>query len=160
MKFFSARLLLASLLLLPSTAALAALELSTEAFRDVEVVRKDGKKEVKRESVKKVVPGQEVIYVITYRNTGKEPAAGVVINNPVPAEMAYQSGSAQGLGSRVDVSVDGGKTFGALEALKVTGKDGKPRAAEAADVTGLRWTLLAPVKASAGGLVTYRARLR
>lgn len=154
------RIFLAFSLLLTPVFAMAALELTTEAFHEVEVVKKDGKKDVKREPLKKAVPGQEVIYVITYRNNGNKPAEKVVINNPVPPELVFRAGSAQGAGTSSDVSVDGGKSFGVLSALKLAGVDGKQRAAEAKDVTHVRWTVLAPVRASAEGKVTFRAMLK
>lgn len=154
------RLVLAFSLLLTPVFAMAALELSTDAFREVEVLKKDGRKEVKREPLKKAVPGQEVIYVITYRNTGNKPAENVVINNPVPAELAFRKGSAQGAGTRIEVSVDGGKNYGVLETLSVPGADGRQHPAEAKDVTHVRWTLLAPVRAGADGKVTFRAVLK
>lgn len=140
--------------------ALAAVELKTEAFHEVEATDKAGKKTKKVEPLTRATPGQEVIYVLTYSNTGKEPVSNVVLNNPVPAELAYVAGSAKGNGTRVEVSVDGGKTFAALETLSVKKADGSSRAATGSDVTHLRWTVTAPVKAGASGSATYRAVLR
>ena len=58
-----------------------------------------------------------------------------------------------------DVSVNGGKSWGKLASLTVTAPDGTKRAAQASDVTHVRWTLalLAP---GASGTVTYRAIVR
>jgi uncharacterized repeat protein (TIGR01451 family) len=151
--------LLALGLLLPAF-ALADVQLSSAAFHEKEVVAKDGKKSVKREPLANAVPGQEVIYVITYRNTGAESVQNVVVNNPVPKELAYVANSALGNGSRFEVSVDGGKTFAVFSQLTVKGADGKARAAGGADVTHLRWTLTTPVKAGGEGEVSYRAVLR
>jgi uncharacterized repeat protein (TIGR01451 family) len=137
-----------------------ALTLSTEAFQEVEVAGKDGKMEKKTVPVAKVTPGTEVTYVITYKNVGDKPADKVVVNNPVPKELAYRSGSADGKGARSEVSVDGGRHYGALPGLKVEGADGKPRPAEAADVTHLRWLLAQPVAPGAQGVVSYRATLK
>lgn len=153
------RPLLALLLVFPLLAE-AALELSTEAFHEVEVTDKAGKKSLRREVLKKALPGQDVIYVITYRNTGKAPAARVVVSNPLPAELVFLPGSAEGAGARFELSVDGGSSWGDLSRLQVPGADGQPRPARAEDVTHLRWTLEAPVKAGASGRVSYRARLK
>jgi uncharacterized repeat protein (TIGR01451 family) len=146
-------------LLLPAL-ALAEVQLSSAAFQEKEVVGKDGKKSLKREAVSNAVPGQEVIYVITYRNTGKEPVQNVVVSNPVPKELAYVANSALGNDTRFEASVDGGKTFGVFSQLTVKGADGKTRAAAGSDVTHLRWTLTAPLKAAGEGSVSYRAVLR
>ncbi|MDQ8036919.1 MAG: hypothetical protein REI12_05820 [Pedobacter sp.] len=152
------RPLLAVGLLLPAF-ALADVQLVSAAFQEKEVVV-NGKKSVKREPLANAVPGQEIIYVITYRNTGNEPVQNVVVNNPVPKELSYVANSALGNGTRFEASVDGGKTFGVFSQLSVKGTDGKPRAANGGDVTNLRWTLTTPLKAAGEGDVSYRAVLR
>lgn len=143
-----------------ATDAAPGMQLKTEAFREVEVTDKSGKKEKKRQPLTRALPGQEVIYDISYRNAGSKPAEKVVVNNAVPKGLLYQPGSAQGTGTRIEFSVDGGKTYGSLEALRVTGADGKPRAAKADEVTHLRWTLMTALKPSAEGKVSYRAMLK
>lgn len=145
---------------LTASHAFADLQLKADAFREVEVVGKSGKKEKQMQAITSAVPGQEVVYVIAYRNTGAKPAESVVVSNPVPEGLVFQPGSAQGAGTRSEVSVDGGKQFGALELLKVNGPDGTPRPARAEDVTHVRWTLLQPVKPAGEGKVTYRAVLK
>lgn len=152
--------LMALLLAVPSLAFGAGVELKTEAFHEVETTRQDGSKAKELQPLVRAVPGQEVVYITTYRNTGNEPAAKVVLKNPVPQGLAYKAGSAQGAGARAEVSVDGGKQFGVLPMLSVRGPDGKTRPATADDVTDVRWTLTAPVQPGAEGKVTYRARLR
>lgn len=150
--------------LLGSSVAMAVpgdtLTLKAEAFREVEVTGKGGKKEKQLQTITRALPGQEVIYVISYKNSGSKPAESVVVSNPVPEGLVYQPGSAQGAGTRIDVSVDGGKQFGLLEALRVKGVDGQMRAAKADDVTHVRWTLVDVVKPGAEGKVTYRAVLK
>ena len=59
-------------------------------FQEVDVKAADGTMHNERVPAAKVVPGTEVIYVITYRNAGKQPATEVVITNPIPAELAYR----------------------------------------------------------------------
>lgn len=143
-----------------ATDAPPGMQLKTEAFREVDVTDKSGKKEKKRQPLTRALPGQEVIYDITYRNAGSKPAEKVVVNNAVPKGLIYQPGSAQGAGTRIEFSVDGGQTYGALETLRVTGADGKPRAAKADEVTHLRWTLMTALKPGAEGKVSYRAVLK
>lgn len=140
--------------------ALAAVELKSEAFREVEVTDKDGNKIRKLEALTRATPGQEVIYILTYRNTGKKAANNVVVSNPVPKELTYVAGSAVGANTRFDVSVDDGKRYAPLEQLTIKNADGTTRPATATDVTNLRWTLVAPLKAGAKGSVTYRTLLK
>lgn len=134
-----------------------ALELTVKSFQEVEVVDKAGKTTKKTVPVSKIVPGDVVIYAISWKNNGSQPASGVVIDNPVPPQVTFVAGSSKSPLATDEVSVDQGKTWGALEALKVTGADGKQRAATAADVNDVRWTLAAPIKAGGTGSVGYRA---
>ena len=110
--------------------------------------------------ITKIVPGDEVVYTITYTNKGSQPADKVVISDPIPKEVAYRDGSAFGSGSEIEFSADEGKTWGKPEALKVTGADGKPRAATGSDYTHIRWTLLNKVAPGSSGFVRFRAVIR
>ncbi|MEQ1879461.1 MAG: hypothetical protein ABL878_00650 [Burkholderiales bacterium] len=142
------------------SAAADAMQVTTEAFQESVVKNKDGKPEKKREPVKTAMPGTEVIYVITYRNTGDKPAEKVVVNNPVPEHLAYIPGSAQGAGTRIEFSVDKGKQFGALETLRVKAANGVTRVAKGEDVTHVRWMVMAPVSPGASDSVTYKAVIK
>lgn len=149
-----------SLLVVTPTLAQNTLELTAQVLQEVETRGKDGKVRKQTVPAAKVVPGTEVTYVITYRNKGAQPAEKVVINNPVPAELAYKGSSAAGQNAKFEVSVDGGASYGVLPSLRVTGADGKPRPAQPADVTHLRWTLARVVPPGAEGTVSYRAVLK
>jgi len=155
------RLVVAAAWLLVASAPAAAengLELHNQVFQEVDVTDAQGKTQRERVPAAKVVPGTEVIYVITYRNAGKDPATNVVISNPIPTELAYQPelGAAS---TAPEVSVDAGKNWGALASLTVKGDDGKPRAAQGTDVTHVRWKIREPVRAGQEGSVSYRAVL-
>jgi uncharacterized repeat protein (TIGR01451 family) len=159
MKTLIARLCLIAFALAPVAPAAAqnGMELTAQVFQELEARGKDGKTQKNRVPATTVVPGTEVIYVITYRNKGAQPAEKVVINNPVPADLAYRGNSASGQGTQFRVSVDGGKNYGVLPSLRVAGADGKARPAQPADVTHLRWTLARAVPPGAEGRVSYRA---
>lgn len=148
------------LLLASASASAATLELTSQVFQEVQITAADGSKKTELVRASQVEPGSEVLYVIRYQNKGTEPADKVVITNPVPPELEYRDGSATGSGSVAAVSVDGGRTYGRLQDLRVPVAGAAPRAAQAADVTHLRWTLQAPVPPAAQGQVTYRARLK
>jgi len=144
----------------PAAAAQDTLELRNAVFQEADVKAADGTMHKERVPAAKVVPGTEVIYVITYHNSGKQPATDVVITNPIPAELAYRPEPEPGPSETPEVSVDKGKSWGALAKLVVTGADGKPRPAQGSDVTHVRWKLHAPVKAGEEGSVSYRAVLQ
>ena len=92
--------------------AAGGLQLSNQVFQEIEVIGADGKPERKTVPAATVVPGTEVFYVITYRNTGDQPADNIAITNPVPAELEYVS--VLGPAPANQVSVDGGKQYGAV----------------------------------------------
>ncbi|GAA5524217.1 hypothetical protein Maes01_00771 [Microbulbifer aestuariivivens] len=152
-------LTLAAVLLGAALPTLAAVELETRAFREVAATNAAGQQVTRLEPLQSAAPGQEVIYVITYRNTGDQPAQGLVVNNQVPAQMEYVGGSAEGERAQIAMSVDG-STFGPLASLRVPTADGALRPAEAADVTALRWTIEGAVAPGTSGTVRYRAVLK
>lgn len=125
----------------------------TAAVMQEKVVEEAGVKHVALVPAGTIVPGQEVVYDLAFANKGTKPAEQVVLTNPVPATLEYVSGE------NALVSVDGGKTFAALGALKVTAADGTQRAAEPKDVTHLRWNLAA-IAPGSGGHVRFKARLK
>jgi len=125
------------------------------------VQNSEGKKEVKRVDAAKakVVPGDPVIFTVSYANTDTKPADRVVIINPVPQHTNYLDKSAEGKGAAIEFSVDGGKTYAAPEKLVVTA-DGKQRPAAASDYTHIRWTISKPLAPGAKGSVSFRAVLQ
>ena len=105
----------------------------------------------------KVTPGDKVIFVVSYRNTGKQPLGNVVLDNPLQRQVEYRSANP---GSPApDVSVDG-KTFGSLETLRVRSLDGSTRAASPNDVTSVRWRLASPLAAGSQGQFAFQAVLK
>ncbi len=152
-------LALALLAVAPLAARAQGLELKTEAFREVEQASATGQKVIKREPLSRALPGQEVLYVISYRNTGPKPAGNVVVDNPLPQGLVFVGGSQAGGPARLEVSVDGGQRYGALNRLSVALKTGGTRPATAADVSHLRWTLTELVAPGAQGQLSYRAKL-
>ena len=136
------------------------LKLTTESFQEVELKGPDGKLERKTLPAATVVPGTVVSYVIRYQNLGGQPADQVAITNPIPNGMEFVSATSAPAVFPPEVSVDGGKAFGELSKLSVSGKDGKPRPATAADVTQVRWRFQSTLKPGADGQVEFRARLK
>ena len=105
-----------------------------------------------------VVPGDEVIYTVTFSNISEEPAENVVITNPLPAELTYIQGSAFGPGAEIVFSVDGGQSFASAGDLSVI-EDGVKRAATAKDFTHIRWVMTNDIAIGSQGVARFRARL-
>lgn len=105
-----------------------------------------------------VVPGDDVVYTITFTNISDESAENIVITNPISESLTYVPGSAFGPGAVIEFSVDNGKTFAAADALTIE-IDGDTRPAKPEDFTHVRWTLQNELQAGAQGMARFRARL-
>lgn len=145
---------LALLALLAPAAASAADNVSLTSKVLVERIKPgaDGKPVTVREEPGVVTPGDKLVVVLSYRNRGSAPATGFTLTNPIPASVAF-TGTED---STASVSVDGGKSWGALASLKVVAADGTSRPAVAADVTHIRWSFGQPIAAGAGGELSFR----
>jgi uncharacterized repeat protein (TIGR01451 family) len=143
---------------LPAYAA-DTVEVKSIAEKEVETV-KNGAKTTRRTPVDKAVPGDEIIYTTTFRNLAGQPAANIVITNPVPNDSVYKAGSAAGANTVITFSADGGKRYAAPAKLTVTTNDGKTRPALPADYTHIRWTYQGALGAGKSGTVSFRAFIK
>ena len=105
-----------------------------------------------------VVPGDEVVYTVSFSNVGEEPAENVVITNPLPEQLSYVEGSAFGPGAEVQFSVDGGVHFAEPGELSVS-ENGSERPANGDDFTHIRWIVSNVIEPGARGMAQFRARL-
>lgn len=159
------KLMILCLLLLLATTAMAAdkgiIDLTSVAEVEITVTNAQGKPETKRVEADKanVTPGDAVIFTTHYVNNGTEQASSIVINNPMPENMTYIDGSAEGTATIIVVSADKGKTFGAPGTLKVKDKKGNERPAGPADYTNIRWTLKNPLPPGMKGSVSFKAKV-
>ena len=149
------KIFLPFLALLSATAATAApndVTLNNAVF--VEHVRVDaqGHRTVALDPPQVVTPGDHLVFVLTYRNGGAQPATGFGVTNPIPDNVAFESVE----DPRAVVSVDHGATWGPLATLRVAQPDGSRRPAVAADVTHVRWAFSQPIPAGAEGRLTFR----
>ena len=93
--------------------------------------------------------GDRVVYVVSwYRMRGQ---GAFTVTNPLPKKVYYQ-GSADG---REDVSLDGGRTWGKLDDLRIGARLATPE-----DVTHVRWKVPASEAARGSGQITYSAIVR
>jgi len=155
-----AKMSIALLLALSSGPVMAQVEVTTTAEVEVVDVQPDGREVVRLESASRVIPGTEVIYTITAKNTGSQPADSVVVTNPVPLQTRYVDGSATGANTDITFSVDGGQTWGKAQSLTVTDANGEERAATADDYTHVRWTLQSNLAPDQQVPVWYRAQVK
>ena len=105
-----------------------------------------------------VVPGDRVVYTITFQNISDDAAEHVVITNPIAASLTYIDGSAFGPGTEIQFSVDGGKSFAERDALTVD-ENGDVRPAEAKDFTHIRWVMQQDLAVGAQGMARFSAVL-
>jgi uncharacterized repeat protein (TIGR01451 family) len=136
------------------------LALSTVVEKVVEVTQPDGATRTELVPVDVALPGDEVVYTVSFANVSKQAADNIRITNPIPSEMRYLANTAFGPGSEVLYSVDGGLTYGAPKELTIEADDGSRRAADASDYTHIRWVLKAPLDAGAKGFARFRAVVR
>ena len=149
MKMFLAFLALG----LPAAASAAdSVSLTSEVLVERVKQEADGTSRVIREEPNVVTPGDKLVFLLSYRNGGAQPATGFVVTNPIPVAVAFSGGESDG----ATVSVDGGKTWGALAALKVAIADGISRPATMEDVTHIRWTFTQPIAAGRAGQLSFR----
>jgi len=148
--------LLGLLMVAPAMAA-GPLEVTSQVLVEARQRAADGTTRVALVPATRVVPGDRVVFQLAYRNTGRQPLADIVLDNPVPSAIAYR---APADGSKVpDVSVDG-RTYGPLATLRVAQPGGASRAAAADDVTHVRWRLDAPLAPGGAGRLAFQAVLK
>lgn len=146
---FSAILLAATSV--PALAA-APVELSSDIFVEKQQKRPDGSFSTVLEMPKLILPGDQLVFVVRYRNAGAKPATNFSVTNPIPAAIAF-SGTSDG--AEV-VSIDGGKNWGKLSQLRMTNADGSSRAALMSDVTHLKWHMNQMLAAGDAGKLIFR----
>lgn len=152
------KFLLTLIALFAPVAAYAAndVALTSEVFVEKAVPEANGRTRLVLETPKVVVPGDKLVFMLAYRNIGRAPATDFVVTNPLPGAVAYQ-GTAD---AAALVSIDGGKSWGALSALKVRRPDNNFRPAQPEDVTHVRWAMKAPIPVGAAGKLSFRGVVR
>ncbi|MEA3012309.1 MAG: hypothetical protein QOD42_854 [Sphingomonadales bacterium] len=139
--------------LLPSAAlAQNQVALNSEVFVERAVQDANGTSRVALEPPGVVTPGDQLVFVLSYRNNGAAPASDFTVTNPLPDSVSFAGTESAG----AVYSVDGGRSWGALAALHVRNPDGSSRPAALADVTHVRWRLALAIPAGGGGELRFR----
>lgn len=139
-----------------------AVSLESEAMIERSTLGADGSErtELKNPGDVIIVPGDRVVFTLTYRNKGAEAATGFRATNPMPGPVQFVAAAEDW----AEVSVDGGKSWGKLSALTVPvkGADGveTTRAAGTQDVTHVRWVFANPIAPGSQGSISYRGIIK
>lgn len=141
----------------PAIAGSGPLQVASKVFIETPTRAADGSAKMALVPAKKAVPGDRVVFVLAYRNTGAQPLDKLVFDNPLPASIAYRA-PAQG-SAAPELSVDG-KTYGPLATLRVASAGAPARPARPDDVTHVRWRLNGPLAANGQGQFAFLAVLK
>jgi len=155
-----AKILLLAVLLILSGNALAqqdTIRLEHKAEQRQRFTDDNGAEQTRMVPAGRVLPGEELLFTVTYTNVGEQPAENITITNPVPEHMDYVLRSAAGDNAAVTFSVDGGESFGAAQELAVTDAQGTQRPAAAGDFTHVRWVVASDVAPGDSGTVQFTA---
>ncbi|WP_068076428.1 hypothetical protein [Novosphingobium lentum] len=98
-------------------------------------------------------PGDQLVFVVNWKASRARP---FTVTNPLPRAVSFQ----RSVDGAEEVSVDGGRSWGRLEDLRVTDRDGGLRHANPEDVTHLRWRVPDRLAAIGAGQITYRGVVR
>ena len=136
------------------------IRVQTVAEKEQSVIDESGQEKTRLVPVNTIVPGEEVIYTISFTNISDEPAENVTITNAVPEHMAYVDETAFGPGTEVSYSVDGGFSYGSPGELTVKDEHGNTRPANASDYTHIRWVMRNNLEPGSKGFARFRAQLK
>lgn len=119
------------------------------------ITEADGTERTELAEPNAIIPGDRLIFGTVYSHSGSDPVNNFTVTNPLPAAVRLAPDADPAL----EVSADGGKTWGVIAALTVSGADGVARPATHADVTHVRW-VLESIAPGAEGRLTYPAIIR
>lgn len=101
------------------------------------------------EPAKRFSPGDRVVTVVSWNRRGGQ--GGFVVTNPVPRALAFEDCARDD----VEVSADGGRTWGRLGALRYGARLATPE-----DITHLRWRISAVRAMQGSGYIAYSGIVR
>lgn len=135
------------------------LQVTTIVQKEIVVENEIGETTTQLVEAQSVVPGEKVVYTITFKNVGDAPAENIVITNPISESLTYVAGSASNGSMRIEFSADGGKTFGLASELRVVDGDIE-RPATTTDYTHVRWVMHKELEVGAEGSASFAAVLQ
>ncbi len=159
-KFFLSMMLLVSLFSTTVFAEGEKIVLTNKAFKQIIKKDKDGNVTYDYVEPKLALPGDVILYTITFDNKGTDLAEGIVINNPVPNNSKYRMDSATGENTNITFSIDGGKTFGDPGKLVVKDKSGNEYRAKPESYTHIRWSYKGSLAPGTKGEVSFKTEIK
>lgn len=99
--------------------------------------------------------GDQLIFVLNWRNRGPRPVKGLALTNPVPRGATLTHADPM-----MQLSVDGGVRWGRLDDMWLPTPLGGTRRAVASDVTHVRLTVPQEISPGESGRFSYRATMR
>nr|WP_097091179.1 hypothetical protein [Novosphingobium sp. Chol11] len=135
--------------------ARADLRMETQMF--VERVHTDINGRARRTlaSATRAAPGDQILFVVNWRNEGRATVQGVALTKAVPRGALLTAPDPS-----MQVSVDGGQRWGRLDELWLPTPLGGVRRAVAADITHIRWAGPARLSPGETARLSYRATMR
>lgn len=103
----------------------------------------------------RVDAGDQLIFVVNWRNQGAQPVRGLAVTNAIPPGMTLAEPH-----PTMQVSVDGGARWGRLDELWLPTPLGGVRRAGASDITHIRWIMPQEIAPGRSGRLSYRATVR
>jgi len=132
----------------PAQAKAGGVVLSNSVLVQQKSAAADGTTRVTLAPAKRVVPGDHVVFRIQYRNDVGQPVSGMIVSNPVPANLAYR-GPADG-SPAPEVSADGIHFAPAGAAPSISPEQ----------VRAVRWVVRGAVPAGGAGQYSYEATVK
>lgn len=97
------------------------------------------------------LPGDQIIFIVDWRNTGPRPVRGYSLVRAVPRGTMLDLSD-----PTMQVSADGGEHWGRIDQLWLPTPLGGSRRAIAADITHIRWLLANEIPPGESGRLSYR----
>ncbi|WP_066531581.1 hypothetical protein [Erythrobacter sp. CCH5-A1] len=140
---------------LSAQAAAPAVSVNGDIRAEKTVTAPDGKTRIELVEPETFLPGDRLVFGQNYVNTSADVVTNFTITNPLPEAVRLAPDADPAL----ELSADGGKTWGKLGSLSVINSDGTTRPATHADVTHVRW-VLASIAPGATGRVAFPVIIR
>lgn len=157
------RLLIVASLLMSGAMAMAQndpVTMVTVAEKEVVYTDSQGIERTRLVPVATVIPGDQIVYTITFANKGKEMVNNINIVDPIPEQMRYVGGSAFGLGTEITFSADDGESFATPDDVMVVDTNGKRHLASPAQYTHIRWAFKNALEPSTQAYAQFKAVLK